>query len=184
MTERCIHVALLVLLALGELICTPAGAAVQIVYTVVDIPDEASGSDLWRYDYSVEGRAFLAGSAFEIFSDQVLFSDLQPDAVPAGWSAFVLLADPNEFFPEFAFAALADTDDLALRRSFSVRFAWHGAGTPGAQAFTVFDSDFNVTANGITTLTQAVVPEPDAVLLLLIGLSMALFAARRSRVRT
>ena len=192
MTQRWLKAVLLALLVLSQLIGISAATPVQIVYTAADIPDGASGTDLWKYDYSVESQAFLAGSAFMIASDPLLVSDLQPDVVPAGWSAFVLLPDPLEFLPEFEFLAVADTDDLAPTRAFSVRFAWHGAGTPPAQAFTVFDSDFNVTATGTTILPQDgtpippenVVTEPDTVLLLLIVLPAALFAARRPRVRS
>ena len=166
------------LLAVALVALTPPSTRAEIVaYSVVELPDDG-GLHLWRYDYTLSGHPFGVGEGFDISFAAELYSSIEVLVAPVGWSSAVFLPDP-EFFPDAQLLALADNGDTTLLQTLSVRFAWFGVGTPGAQPFDLFDAEFNVVASGVTVTTTAV-PEPPVVPMLLVGLALlGLLIARR-----
>jgi len=75
--------------------------------------------------------------------------------------------------------------------SFTVQFTWLGTGTPGSQAFTVYDpGTLNVLDTGLTTLVGAPpppppgVPEPSSLALVLLVLGGTVVVGRHARRRS
>ena len=130
---------------------------------------------MWEYRYTVSGLALTANQGFTIFFDLNLYTLLQnpPPFVNADW-------DPITVQPDLALNSNGFYDALALRNNpslvdpFKVRFVWLGTGTPGAQPYTVHDTDFSTISQGQTTN----VPEPASLVLLLAAASLL---ARQSR---
>ena len=75
---------------------------------------------------------------------------------------------------------------------FTIQFTWLGTGTPGSQAFTVYDpGTLNVLNTGLTTLVGAPpppppsgVPEPSSLALVLFALGGTVAVGRHSRRRS
>lgn len=137
------------------------------------------GGDAWQAQYTVVNTA--GSPAFDGFS---VYFDL-PDTLeivsflaPAGWDALRVQVDPN--LPDAGyFDAKQQAGPLAADArvaGFSVNFRTAAGVAPGAQRYELYLSEpFAVVASGITSA----VPEPGQAALLLAGLVVLGWAARR-----
>jgi hypothetical protein len=153
--------------------------AAVILFTASNLTDTTPGEDLWLYQYRVSDFAFGAGQGFSITFDRDLFTKLQspPTPVNGGWNAITLQ-------PDLALSShgLYDAQALgaspSLANDFQVTAVWLGTGSPGSQAFTLYDLNFSPLAQGQTV---AAVPEPATSFLLASGL--VLVALRLGQAR-
>ena len=165
-----------------------AAHAGTIEYVPTNLPDVTSGEDLWRYDYTVSGFAFLQSEFFDIYFSPALYSTLAAEPAPnADWDVLVLEQPRPGILPPFdrgIFDSFVLTDGPSLSGVFSVSFIYLGSGTPGAQEFEVFDGLSNTIETGFTRAPAGTIPEPSTFALLLIGLvAWALRFRHRSAVR-
>ena len=168
----------------GLMLAASASAGTTIHFTVTDLPDVNPGEDLWQYNYSVSGVSFAAGQGFDIafaVGDGFQFGDLVAPQSGPTTDFDVMAIQPDPSIPaDGLFDAVATLDAPSLAGDFVSTFIWRGTGTPGAQTFTLFDTDFSVFESGTT------VPEPEALLLLsplVAGLGLCRFG-RRTRGST
>jgi hypothetical protein len=169
----------------GLMLASAASGAATIHYTVTDLPDVKPGEDLWQYHYSVSGVSFLSGQGFDIafaVDDGFQFGDLvDPQSGPSSdFDVMAIQPDP-EIPADGLFDAAALVDAPSLTGDFISTFIWRGAGTPGAQTFTLFDTDFSIFETGTT------VPEPVVGLLVLplvAGLGLCRFGRRTQGTTT
>jgi hypothetical protein len=146
--------------------------ATSITYSVTELD---AAQDTWAYNYLVGGTAFgvSAGytvSGFDVYFDPTLYADLDgaPMAPSGDW--FVFTVPPDPILPaNGAYTAQAVLDGASLTSPFPISFTWLGVGTPGPQAFDVFDPTFLIVEQGTTSLAS-VVPEPASMLLFSTGL--------------
>jgi hypothetical protein len=169
----------------GLMLAASASAGTTIHFTVTDLPDVNPGEDLWQYRYSVSGVSFLSGQGFDIafaVGDGFQFGDLVPPQSAPTADFDVMAIQPDPSIPaDGLFDAVAQVDSPSLTDDFVSTFIWRGTGTPGAQTFTLFDTDFSVFETGTT------VPEPEAALLvfpLVAGLGVCRFGRRTRRSTT
>lgn len=158
---------LLVTLALMFTLTPNTSASTAISYQSIDLPDNTSGLDLWRFDYQITGD-FAAFESFSVFFDATSYQDLQilDITTPAAWSLFAVQPDIN--LGDGYVNALALNPIIANPVDLSVEFIWLGAGKPGSQSFEVSDDLFQVVQSGATQ--PAIVPIPGALILNLTGL--------------
>ncbi len=145
---------------------SPARAdGVSVDFTAISL-----GSGTWQYDYTLQGL-FSANWGVAIYfptPDYVggSISDLATGS--SDWLTFAFHADPTIPAPgEYDIVALVDSPSLGS--VFDVTFQWNGTGTPGTQAFDLFDytNGADLLASGNTTAASTVVPEPTTFLLML-----------------
>lgn len=150
--------------------------ALRIEYAATDLPDDAGG-DLWQYDYRVSETRFDTGFGFSILFPVGVSSALTAIATGADaeWDVIALEPDPL-LASDGRYDAQALVDGATLAVLFSVRFYWSGPGTPGAQAYEIYDPGFATIATGETVPA----PEPGAAVLLALG-AAGLAARRASR---
>ena len=169
--------AILVVALLSWLITVIPARAGTIEYVATNLVDVTPGEDLWRYDYTVGGRAFLQSEFFDIYFAPNLYSSLTAGPAPnADWDVLILQQPNPVNLPPFdtgIFDAFALTDGPSLSGSFSVSFIYLGQGSPGAQAFEIFDAGTvpALLEAGLTTVPGAEIPEPSTAALFLIGLA-------------
>jgi hypothetical protein len=134
-----------------------AGAA-TIIFTATDLVDSMPGQDLWEYSYRVSDLALAANQGFAIRFDQTLYLDLQspPPWVNGAWNVMTLQPDLG-LNADGLYDALALQGNPSLANSFSINFVWLGSGTPGAQPYEIYDTDFATLARG-----ETVAPPPAA----------------------
>ena len=178
-------------LALATLLGGSGGAfaSTTIEYRATDLADLVVGDDLWRYDYRVSGRSFLADIGFDIYFPVVsgyLAGDLGT-AVPANGDWDALTLQPDALLPaDGAYDALALVDAASLGGFFSVEFVWRGAGTPGSQPFEIYDlsaAGTNLVLESGDTIPlrdSGALPVPGTLALLGSGLGAALALRRRA----
>jgi hypothetical protein len=152
--------------------------ATIIQFTETDLNDALGpGGDLWQYSYVVSDFTFPLNFGFSVFFTPNLYSNLEdpPPAVNADWDSITL--QPDSALPDAGlYDALALIDNASLADPFTVRFVWLGepGTTPGTQPFAIntFNAEGNFLSVTETGQTQApaVVPEPDTLVLLSIGL--------------
>ena len=165
-----------VLLAL--LLCAMSAAhATSIGYTATSL-----GGTQWRYDYTVSNTTLAVPIAeFTLFFSVGQHAMLHDISTAPGWD--VLLVQPDPAIPASGYLdALALAGGIhpgATATGFSVTFDYLGAGSPGAQPFSILDPvSFIELDTGITQ--AAAVALPSTPWLLLAGvLSMACLGRRR-----
>ncbi|HXG48643.1 MAG TPA: PEP-CTERM sorting domain-containing protein [Methylomirabilota bacterium] len=143
-----------------------AHAQGTIFFQTLDLADSTPGQDLWQYTFRVADRGFTSGQGFSVFFDEQLYRALQNPGplVNPEWS--VLVVQPDLVLPDAGFFdAQAMQNAPSLSAEFSVQFVWLGEGAPGAQPFTIYDTDYSTLVSGFT-----VVPEPTSLGLLVAGL--------------
>ena len=165
-----------VLLAL--LLCAMSAAhAASIGYTATSL-----GGTQWRYDYTVSNTTLAVPIAeFTLFFSVGQHAMLHDISTAPGWD--VLLVRPDPAIPASGYLdALALAGGIhpgATATGFSVTFDYRGAGSPGAQPFSILDPvSFIELETGITQ--AAAVALPSTPWLLLAGvLAMAGLGRRR-----
>ncbi len=152
----------IVSLFLALFFASPAIAdGVSVDYTAINL-----GSGTWQYDYTVQG-SFLANWGVAIYFPTPNYGGGSITDLGTGssdWLTFAFQADPTIPAPgEYDIVALVDNPSLSS--VFDVTFQWNGTGTPGAQAFDLFDY-----TNGAALLASgntSAVPEPSSLALML-----------------
>lgn len=170
---------LVIVLSLSVLFfASPAIAdGVSVDYTAINL-----GSGTWQYDYTVQG-SFLANWGVAIYFPTPNYGGGSITDLGTGssdWLTFAFQADPTIPAPgEYDIVALVDSPSLSS--VFDVTFQWNGSGTPGSQAFNLFDftNGAELLASGNTTIIAT--PEPSSLALMLFaGLAyLAVFMIRR-----
>lgn len=189
-------------LALRFFASTVAGVAALLASTLsvagpvtIDYDLTALGAPgRYEYRYTITNVSLVAPlSWFSVDFDTALYDESSLLITSAGlgdWSEQILgsvLANPAQydaFKGVGAGLAIGDTET-----GFTVEFTWLGAGTPGSQAFTVYDPvTFNVLDTGVTTAVGVPppppppgLPEPSSVALVLLALCGAATARRHAR---
>ena len=176
-----------------------ASWATVIEYTVTN-----QGGNTWEYDYTITNDSLLPD-----FVDATIYfpTDIVPSGSnqvtnifasgltqPSGWTAseFQWGAGLGGYVDFSSTAALAAGASVGL---FHVTFDYSGAGTPGSQAFEIYDSNVNLTDSGNTVLHQSCtdpngctppMPEPSELVLLTTGILgfFGAFARKRMSVST
>ena len=149
----------------------------KISFAVVDLADITPGRDLWQYTYTVADLPLAANQGFSIAFDRSLFASLQSPAsfVNGDWSVLTLQPD-LALNSNGLYDAQAQVGNPSLLNTFTVTFVWLGTGTPGAQPFVIYDSNFATLAQGQTVPT----PEPATATLLLGSLAWFCGFGRRT----
>ena len=163
---------------LALLLCVMSAAhAASIGYTATSL-----GGTQWRYDYTVSNTTLAVPiEEFTLFFSVGQYANLQSGFTLPGWDVLVVQPDP-------AIPASGYLDALALAggivpgatlTGFSVTFDYLGAGSPGAQPFSILDPvSFIELEAGITQ--PAAVALPSTPWLLLAGvLAMACLQRRQ-----
>ena len=183
MRKQCIHrcgLRLQLWLALAPLVMAmtyarPALAdSIGITYTAAHL----SGQQ-WQYQYKLTGT-LSAGDDIAIlfpYSTDAGLLDLQTGG--ANFTTFVF--QPDKSLPaDGEFDIVPSTGNPSLSPVFNVSFLFSGSGTPGSQAFTLYDPNFNVLGTGLTQLASSAVPEPGTFVLLVTGVVAFARARRRA----
>jgi hypothetical protein len=145
---------------------SPAVAdGVSVQFTAINL-----GSGTWQYDYTLQG-SFSANWGVAIYfptPDYAGGSITDLGTGSSDWLTFPLQADPTLPAPgEYDIDALVDNPSLSS--VFDVTFQWNGTGTPGTQAFNLYDFSNGAVllSSGNTTAAVGAVPEPTPLLLML-----------------
>jgi len=162
-----------------SVLAVPTLSAQTLFFQATDQADTTPGQDLWRYSFSITGFNFQAGQGFSVFFDPLSIPSLQalPPSVGPDWSILSIQPDSILRQPGY-YDALALRSNPSLAGPFTVDFVWQGAGTPGAQPFTIYDTDFSTLVAGQAVL----VPEPGISLLAGLGLGALFLRRKRNRL--
>jgi hypothetical protein len=152
---------------------------------------QALGGDHYRYTYTVTNDGSLgAGVALELFDilfppdryDESSLTIVTPPALQTAWSELILASAPGVPAAYDVAALSGGLPDGARVTGFAVAFQWLGTGSPGAQAFEVFDAQFNLLESGTTLpAPPTAIPEPGALALVGTGLVRLLWKRRRAQ---
>jgi hypothetical protein len=162
-------------------------AAVSVQYSLVP-----EGGNVYRYVYTVTNDGSLGGGAavmlFDILFDASQYQGLtivsSPSISPAQWSQTILSAVPGLPAAYDSFALQGGISAGTSVTGFSVQFTWLGSGLPGAQPFQISNpSTFTVLQSGTTFQAASTVPTASTWSLILIGVGLALTAAKQARAK-
>jgi len=140
----------------------------------------------YEYHYTVTNLSLTTPvNWFSIDFDAALYEESSLLITSTGlssWSEQILasvFATPAQYDAYKTAGAPLDIGDS--QAGFTVQFTWLGAGTPGSQAFTIYDSaTLDVLDSGMTTAGGAPpIPEPSTAALMLLGLVGAAALRRR-----
>jgi hypothetical protein len=142
--------------------CVAKADPVTVTYTA-----SQTSPNVWEYQYQLTGT-YLAGDDLAIYFPLATSSDLS-DLGTGGsdWTTFEFQPDPS-LPADGEFDMLSNIDNPSLAPIFAVEFQYSGAGSPGAQSFTLFDSNFDTIDSGVTRTQSGVpiIPEPNTFFLL------------------
>jgi hypothetical protein len=151
-----------------------SAAILTVTYKATDLMDSIPGGDRWQFTYRAAG-SLNPFEGFNVLFSPSDFAALSVDSTPPGWLTYALGPD-LAFATDGIFSSTIDGTGT-LPADFIISFDWIGAGVPDSQRFEIFDENFNVVGEGITTL--AALPEPGS--LVLIGGGLVAFAMIRRR---
>jgi hypothetical protein len=168
-------------------------AAVSVQYNLVPV-----GGNVYRYVYTVTNDGSLGGGAavmlFDILFDASRYQALSivssPNISPAQWSQTILSALPGVPAAYDSFALQGGIAAGTSVSGFAVQFTWLGPGLPGSQPFQISNpSTFTLLQSGTTfqpTSAQppSTVPTASTWSLILIGVGLALTAAKEARAKS
>ena len=171
-------------LALVAAVLSAPAEAVTVKYTATDLTDVVVGQDRWSIDYLVTGSFVAFGGLNVIYPYSAyanLVSTTSPD--PLVWTVNVTEPDAG-LFADGLVSLSPSTGITVADLPFSVEFIWLGTGSPGSQAFEIFDGLFAVVDTGRTTQAGVTdpnntVPEPGT--LLMVASALLLLPLSRSR---
>ena len=132
----------------------------------------------WTYEYSIFNDTLINDIEwFAIYFDYNLYDNLQIISTPSDWDP--LLQQPDTGLPDDGvYDVLAFSSGIAPGSSlagFIVQFDYFGSGTPGSQAFEIYDplsASIVVIDSGDTSSSQNAA-EPNIFLLLVMGMTLA-----------
>lgn len=156
-----------------ELNALAAPSQYEYRYTITNI-SSATPISWFSIDFAIalydESSLLIASAGLGDWSEQILVS-VPLLGVPAQYDAYKTIG-----------SALGIGDS---ETGFTVQFTWLGTGTPGSQAFTIYDpATLNVLDTGVTTAVGAPppgVPEPSSAALALLALCGLAAGRRHSR---
>ncbi|MGA1876049.1 MAG: hypothetical protein ACMUIA_10615 [bacterium] len=111
--------------------------ALSIAYELFEI-----GDGTWKYAYTVHNYSFSKDYGFTIYFDYGLYEDIISFDHGDDWD--ILTWDPRIYLgyeESGAYDALALTDEASLMDPFTVQFNWLGAGIPGSQFYSIYESN-------------------------------------------
>ena len=151
-----------------------------IYFNAIDLNPSVN---LWRYEYQIVGVNFLQNEGFDIYfpvNQGFQDSDLGvPTAANSDWDVQVFQPDQNLSHDGFL-DGLALGDNPSLQGLFYIDFIWRGAGTPGQQDYEFYAANLDITDSGRTQpFPNTSVPEPEILLLMLVGLGGFLVKHKR-----
>jgi hypothetical protein len=174
---------------LGALLFASPVYAISIMSEV-----QSLGGSTYRSVYSVTNDGSLgSGIAVELFDilfDLALYAEssltiVTPAPLSTEWDELILGSAPGVPAAFDAFALAGGIPEGATASGFAVEYEWLGLGTPGAQAFEIYDPNtFALLETGSTTeAPSAQVPEPSALWMLAIGLTGLIGISETRRLR-
>ncbi|MGV8866620.1 MAG: hypothetical protein ACOH2S_06840 [Janthinobacterium svalbardensis] len=157
-----------------------AAHATSIGYTATSL-----GGTQWRYDYTISNTTLAVPIAeFTLFFSVGQYATLHDISTAPGWDVLLLQPDPaipaSGYFDALALAG--GINPGATATGFSITFDYLGAGSPGAQPFSILDPvSFIELEAGLTQ--PAAIALPSTPWLLLAGV-LAMACVRRRRLAT
>ena len=130
-----------------------------------------SGSQ-WTYSYSLSGM-LSANDLLAIYFPVATSSTIvNLTTAVSGFTTFVL--QPDTTIPAAGeYDILATSATSSFPNPFAATFTYSGTGTPGAQAFTLYDSSFATILTGTTVAAATTAtPEPGSLMLLAMGFAV------------
>ena len=145
-----------------------------IYYSVTNVnPAE----NLWQYKYQIVGADFLMDEGFDIYfpaSEGYQYGDLKTAIADKDQDWYVKAYQPELALPtphDGFLDGMALVDKPSLDGLFYIDFIWRGSGIPASQRYELYDDTFAITDSGQTQpFPTTSVPEPEILLLLLMGL--------------
>ncbi|RPI44380.1 MAG: hypothetical protein EHM59_12980 [Betaproteobacteria bacterium] len=149
-----------------------ASAATSIVYQATNLDDTVTGQDRWQYSYLVSGTFSPFDSIWILFDPSRVESFAPVSQPDSSWLTDTVA--PTPVIPaDGIYMAQTMSGGAVASAPFAVEFVRLDNESPGAQAFEVYDGNFNFLGEGMTSP----IPEPRSALLLVAGLLVV--AARR-----
>ncbi|WP_419805810.1 hypothetical protein [Terriglobus sp.] len=147
--------------------------------TVSYTTQQVSGST-WQYQYQLSGTMNQGDDLVILFPFGTTASLVDQTSASADITSFVLQPDAT-LGADGELDLLANITNPDLFTYFQVSFLYSGSGSPGAQAFTLYDSSFNPVSSGDTApvTPTAATPEVSSVVLLATGMFAMLGVSRQ-----
>ncbi len=144
-------------LAALSTLASPAHA-VQVTYSL-----SPAAGEKYRYTYTVNNDGSTGGAVklFDIFFDPLSYDEASltiatGDPTATGWDQLILASGIALPAAYDAFSLSGGIPIFGSEAGFAVEFAWLGAGMPGPQNFSIYDSlTFDLLETGSTTAVPA-----------------------------
>ena len=147
----------------------PGPSLVHIEYSATDLPDVNPGENLYRYDYTLDGYPYAAGSGFSISFPYYQYASMRLDPPDVGVDWQIQLVQP-EFLKSGLYGAIALVANPTPLDGFSIEFAWIGDGAPGSQSFLITSPPAGSFSGYLGMGQTTPVPEPTTAGMLALGL--------------